>query len=81
MTYRIAPAAARDLRKLTKTDARVILDAIEVYVERGTGDVKKLTDWKPATWRLRVGRFRVRFEREGEGIVVVAISDRRDAYR
>jgi mRNA interferase RelE/StbE len=81
MTYRFAPAARRDLRKLSSADARVIVDAIETFADRGVGDVKKLTDWKPPTWRLRVGRFRVRFEREGEEIVVVAISDRRDAYR
>lgn len=81
MTYRFAPAARRDLRKLPTADARVIVDAIEAFADSGTGDVKKLRDFKPPAWRLRVGRFRVRFEREGEGVVVVAISDRRDAYR
>ncbi len=46
-----------------------------------SGDIKKLRDSKVPTWRLRVGRYRVLYRREGHVLIVVAISDRKDAYR
>lgn len=54
---------------------------LEAYVATGFGDVKKLKGYKVPTWRLRVGRFRVLHQYRGSTIVVVGISDRRDAYR
>jgi mRNA-degrading endonuclease RelE of RelBE toxin-antitoxin system len=81
MNYRFSPAARRDLRKLETADARVIVDAIEAFADRGVGDVKKLKDYRPPAWRLRVGRFRVQYARDSEGMLIIAISDRRDAYR
>ena len=65
--------------------AERILLAIEQYVETGRGDVRKLTA-RDDLRRLRVGAWRVLFrhERDQTGeilMVVVAIADRRDAYR
>jgi mRNA-degrading endonuclease RelE of RelBE toxin-antitoxin system len=65
--------------------AERILLAIEQYVETGRGDVRKLTA-RGDLRRLRVGDWRVLFRHEhgqiGEVlVVVVAIADRRDAYR
>jgi mRNA-degrading endonuclease RelE of RelBE toxin-antitoxin system len=81
VTYRLASAAQRDLRKLPAIDAQVILGAIEALDDRGDGDVKKLKDYRVPTWRLRVGRFRVLFRRESGSVLVIQIIDRRDAYR
>ena len=65
--------------------AERILLAIEQYAETGLGDVRKLTT-RGDLRRLRVGDWRVLFRHErgriGEVLVVVmAIADRRDAYR
>jgi mRNA-degrading endonuclease RelE of RelBE toxin-antitoxin system len=66
--------------------AERILLAVEQYVETGRGDVRKLTA-RGDLRRLRVGAWRVLFRHErgrtGEilVVVVVAIADRRDAYR
>ena len=81
MTYRFVSAARRDIRKLEPSDARIIVSAIEAFASSGIGDVKKLKDCTPPAWRLRVGRFRVLFAREAAAIVVMRVSDRRDAYR
>ncbi len=59
----------------------MIVDAFAAYAARGLGDVKKLRDFKVPTWRLRVGRYRVLYRRESQVLIVVAISDRKDAYR
>jgi mRNA-degrading endonuclease RelE of RelBE toxin-antitoxin system len=65
--------------------AERILRAIEQYVETGRGDVRKLTAQGDLR-RLRVGAWRVLFRHErGRAseifVVVVAIADRRSAYR
>jgi mRNA-degrading endonuclease RelE of RelBE toxin-antitoxin system len=61
----LTKAARRDLRRLAKSDAAAILDGIERFCESGVGNVKKLHDFKPPTWRLRVGRYRVLYRPEG----------------
>jgi mRNA interferase RelE/StbE len=81
MEVRYERSAERDLARLPAADARVIVDAFAAYAARGLGDIKKLRDFKLPTWRLRVGRYRVLYRREGQVLIVVAISDRRDAYR
>jgi len=76
-------AARRDLATLSKSDAEVILAAIERF-DRGempNADVVKLHGQKTPTWRLRVGKWRVRHRREDEAMVVMSVGDRKDAYR
>ena len=68
-------------RMKAAADGRVVVDAFAAYAARGLGDIKKLRDFKLPTWRLQVGRYRVLYRREGQGLIVVAISDRKDAYR
>ncbi|HMD01417.1 MAG TPA: type II toxin-antitoxin system RelE/ParE family toxin [Candidatus Baltobacteraceae bacterium] len=74
-------SAERDLARLPAADARVVVDAFAAYAARGLGDIKKLRDFKVPTWRLRVGRYRVLYRREGRVLIVVAVSNRKDAYR
>ena len=81
MTPEFTTRARRDLRQLGKHEAASILDAVERFAADGAGDVKKLHDVTPATWRLRVGRWRVLFRVDAGAMVVVAVRDRRDAYR
>ncbi len=81
MDVRYERSAERDLSDLPKTDAKAVVDAFAAFAASGVGDVKKLRGVKPPTWRLRVGRFRVLYHREGSALLVTAVVDRKDAYR
>lgn len=81
MEVRFERHARRDLERLDVKLATAALAAIEAFATTGTGDVKKLRDYDPPTWRLRVGRYRVLFRRVGPALIVDAIEYRRDAYR
>lgn len=81
MAYQILSAkrARKDLRKLDPDVRQRIISGIERFAEHGHGDVKHLTDFTPE-YRLRIGDYRVLFEREGDTITVYRIKHRRDAY-
>lgn len=76
-----APPAARDLRRVDRTDAARVVAALVRLAETGQGDVRRLTE--AAEWRLRVGDIRVlfRFEYETEVITVRRVLPRGRAYR
>jgi mRNA interferase RelE/StbE len=73
-------AAERDLERIDPLEANGIVSAIKRFAESGFGDVKKLQGYSPASWRLRVGRYRVIYSVEASVIVVRKVSDRRDVY-
>lgn len=75
----LAPGAAKDLRRLGRTDRERITAAID---RLPAGDVRRLRGRTPE-WRLRVGDWRVRFERDDAArrINVLAIRSRGSAYK
>jgi mRNA interferase RelE/StbE len=89
MAYKIefSPRAARDFKKLSKTNRAVavkIKDAIaELAGEPRPRGVETLSGTNPALQRIRVGDFRVIYEiKEGELIIwVVRLGDRKEIYR
>jgi mRNA-degrading endonuclease RelE of RelBE toxin-antitoxin system len=85
------PAFERSAKQLTKKHVRIadILDAAREVLEQDpsnlsrTHDIKKLTS-VPAgqgQWRIRIGNHRMRYDIDGETVVLRSINDRRDAYR
>ena len=58
------PAARRDLSRLDAQVRGRILEAVEHYAATGQGNVIRLQDVRPPEWRLRVGGWRIRFNRE-----------------
>jgi len=74
--------AKRDLRRLDPPVQRRVTAALDTFVvsDPPRGDVRKLG---PQEWRLRVGDWRVRFDRDDETrvIVVLRILPRGRAYR
>lgn len=84
MTYRIeiAPAAARQLRKLDPTARRRVQAAIELLSTepRPSGARKLVGD---DAWRVRTGDYRIVYEIHDRVLVVlvVAVGHRRDIYR
>lgn len=80
--YELTPPALRDLSQLDVPVRRRILEALDRFVaDPGRGPVKRLTGIRE--WRLRVGDWRVRFERDDDErvIVVLRVLHRREAYR
>jgi len=75
------PQAARDLERLPNRDRDQVEDAIERFVQTGSGDVKMLTG-EGRQFRLRVRDWRVRFIYEKPDIIrILHIRNRREAYR
>lgn len=85
MTYQIqvAPAAARQLRKLDPPTRRRVQAAIELLAEdpRPAG-AKKLVGGQ-GEWRVRTGDYRVVYEIHDQVllVLVLAVGHRRDIYR
>lgn len=84
MTYRIelAPAAARQLRKLDPVARRRVQAAVELLaMEPRPPGAKKLTGGCGA-WRVRTGDYRIVYEINDEALVVLvlALGHRRDIY-
>lgn len=74
------PAARADLRRLDRDTAMRILVAITRYGQTGEGDVRQLTD-REGLCRLRVGKWRVLFDRDTPGTARIhGIDNRGQAY-
>lgn len=85
MTWRLVwtDNAQKSLRKLRDNQAAArIVSAVERLANDGQGDVRALRG-AIGQFRLRVGTHRVRFERDGEHLVitVIDVAPRREAYR
>ncbi len=78
------------LEKLPMTASRFVRKKLTEYVypqlrnEPFLGpNIKKLKGYDPATWRFRIGKFRVFFmvDQAERIIFMLSVEDRRDAYR
>jgi mRNA interferase RelE/StbE len=72
--------AIKDLKNIPKSDAERIVKALKKLEAGLSGDIKQLTNFTPE-YRLRVGKYRVLFEREHNKILVYRIKHRREAYK
>lgn len=85
MTYRVevAPAAARQLRKLDPAARRRVQAAVELLAEQPRPSGAKKLVGGGGEWRVRTGDYRIVYEiHDGVLLVlVVAVGDRRDIYR
>ena len=71
----LTPEALDDLKALRKADQVAITDRIEAQLteepQAETRNKKPMKPNKLAKWELRIGRFRVFYDVEGEGVVKV----------
>jgi len=85
MTYRIdvAPAAARQLRKLDPTARRRVQAAIELLADQPRPSGAKRLSGGDGEWRVRTGDYRIVYEIRDKVllILVVAVGHRRDVYQ
>jgi mRNA interferase RelE/StbE len=75
------PPAERDLRRLASKAQQRIVDALDRFAATGAGNVCRLAATTPPEYRLRVGRWRVRFNRDGDTVSILRVLARDKAYR
>ena len=78
--------ARSDIKRLSKRDASRVRRAVERFAVSGHGDIERLKGFGRPFYRLRVGDWRVRYRyeevgQEEEGLAVVRVLHRREAYR
>ena len=73
--------AKAELRAIDRETALHILHSLSHLIALGEGDVKRLQGRKPPQYRFRVGDYRLLFHDLDDGIQVVAVLHRREAYR
>jgi len=81
--FELTTRAVRDLRRIDLPNRQQIIEALERLAgDPFQGDIRKLQGAENE-WRLRVGDWRVRYERDDESrtIWVLQVSSRASAYR
>jgi mRNA interferase RelE/StbE len=76
----ISPRFRRDLHRLdAQVHRRVLaaLDALQANPYQG----QQLTDVPIGQWRMRVGDYRIRYDIEGDRVLLYRVRHRRDIYR
>ena len=85
MTYRVtlAPAAARQLRKLDPPARRHIQATLELLADNPRPPAATQLVGGSGEWRVRTGNYRVAYEIEDDVllVLVLAVGHRRDVYR
>lgn len=79
-TIEFKSTAVKDLQKINSTDAKKLLNKIELLEDGLKGDIKRLTNYTPE-YRLRSGDYRVLFELFENTIIIYRIKHRKDAYK
>jgi mRNA interferase RelE/StbE len=70
----------RDLRNLDALAHRRVLTALE-RLQDNPYEGSKLANVSIGAWRLRVGEYRIRYDIEGNRILLYRVRHRRDIYR
>jgi len=84
MSWRIVwtPRALKDLRKLDRQNQARVVAGLDRLASSGEGDVVQLTDVSPPEWRLRVGDWRLRFQKNpgAAAMIILRVLPRDKAY-
>ncbi len=74
--------ARADLQAIDRETALRLLKSLDRFMKTGAGNVKQLEGFDPPLFRIRFGAWRVIYQRRGQdGIEVVRVRNRREAYR
>lgn len=74
-------ATKRELRKFDRVFQNEILDSLDRFVTSGVGDVRRYEGARSPTFRLRSGDYRILLGHIDIGIEVLAVGNRREAFR
>ena len=83
MSYKIAfkKSVSRDLKKISKDDAKRILDKIEQNLPEKADTFPLLTGKFAGMRKFRIGDYRVIYTLIENTVLILRISHRRDTYR
>jgi mRNA interferase RelE/StbE len=70
----------RDLRRLDGIMHRRVLEVLEVLQENPQQG-SQLTNVPIGKWRIRVGDYRIRYDIEGDQVLLYRVRHRKDIYR
>ena len=74
--------ARSDLRAIDRDTALRLLKALDRFLKTDAGNVTQLEGFDPPLFRLRIGAWRFIYRKVGaDGIEVVRVRNRKDAYR
>jgi mRNA interferase RelE/StbE len=76
----ISNSFRRDLRRLDTQTHRRVLEVLE-DLQDNPYQGSKLTNVAIGQWRIRVGDYRIRYDIEGEEVLLYRVRHRRDIYR
>jgi mRNA interferase RelE/StbE len=76
----IARRFRQDLRKLDAQTHRRVLEVLE-RLQEDPFQGKRLTNVAIGQWRIRVGDYRIRYDIEGEQVLLYRVRHRREIYR
>jgi mRNA interferase RelE/StbE len=79
----VRPRAAAQIRRLRRVDAAAILDGMEIHLRHeperiSRSRIKRLRGRGAATYRLRVGEYRVFYDVAEGAVVVTAVLHKRE---
>ena len=82
-TVQITPSFRRDLEALPAGAQKRVLDALHQLQANpfGPAKVRKLKGKGTGRWRLEVWPYRVRYDVEGQDVVLYRVRHRKDVYR
>lgn len=83
MEYYFKPQALNNLKQLSKSVQKRILNKLDFYIQASEPlkFAKKLTDSKLGEYRFRIGDYRVIFDLENNKIIILIIGHRGSIYK
>ena len=73
--------ARTDVRAMDRETGLQLLKSLARFKATEAGDVIQLHGFNPPLYRLRIGAWRVIYKKHAEGIEIVAVRNRKEAYR
>ena len=80
----VTPQFERDIRRLpngVRDELDLIINQLRMNPTDRSLDAKKLQGVKPATWRVRVGRYRLLYTNDTASIIILRAAHRKNIYR
>ena len=85
MNVTVSKPAIKDIEKLTEAARNVVLEQLVLLNAAETlgsmGNVIKMKGTKHPLYRLKIDNHRIMIEKTDTGIIILSVSDRKDAYK
>jgi mRNA interferase RelE/StbE len=81
MSVSYKASIARDLKKIDKTQARALIDKLEKTLNANPDAGEPLKGEFRGLFKFRIGDYRAIYSKTAEGVLVLRIAHRKEAYR